>query len=69
MTATLLLRSTWQVFTSASTAIFSTFPCDTVAVEGERFLEADYSLSCNTPKHSIYVGYASLMGLVSDDGP
>lgn len=53
-----------QVFTSASTVIFTTFACDSEAVEGESFLRADYSISCDTDKHTIFKVYAGVMILV-----
>ncbi|CAN0531969.1 unnamed protein product, partial [Laminaria digitata] len=36
------------VFTSASTAAFKIFACDYDVVEGESYLRADYSISCNS---------------------
>lgn len=53
------------MFTSTSTAIFRTFPCDNKAVDGKKFLRADYRVLCDTPKHTIYKIYAGLMMLVS----
>lgn len=53
-----------QVFTSASTMAFKTFPCDDEAVEGESYLRADYSLSCKTDKHMYYEIYAGIMIVV-----
>eukprot|EP00903_Cladosiphon_okamuranus_P020453 g18773.t1 len=62
MAAGLLI--TFLVFTSTSTIAFKTFACDEEAVEGESFLRADYSLSCNTTKHTWYEVYAGFMILV-----
>lgn len=53
-----------KVFTSTSTMAFKTFPCDHDAVEGESYLRADYSLSCNTTKHSYFKIYAGFMIVV-----
>lgn len=55
----------FQVFTSTSTMTFKTFPCDKDAVEGESYLRADYSLSCDTTKHTYYKIYAGFCILVS----
>eukprot|EP00752_Nemacystus_decipiens_P008148 g7287.t1 len=62
MAAGLLL--TFLVFTSTSTVVFKTFACDGEAVEGESFLRADYSLSCNTTRHTWYKVYAGIMIVV-----
>ncbi|CAN0595279.1 unnamed protein product, partial [Laminaria digitata] len=53
-----------QVFTSASTAAFKTFTCDKDGVEGESYLRADYSISCETRAHVFFQVYAGLMILV-----
>jgi len=45
-----------------------TFACDEEAVEGESYLRADYSLSCNTSKHTWYKAYAGIMLVVSSRG-
>ncbi len=44
---------------------FRTFPCDSEAVEGESFLRADFSLSCDSQKHKFYRVYAGIMIVVS----
>lgn len=54
-----------QVFTSTSTLVFETFACDQDPVEGESYLRADYSLSCDTYLHMWFKIYAGLMILVS----
>lgn len=54
-----------QVFTSASTVVFKTFACDEDAIEGESYLRADYSLSCDSDMHVIFMVYAGLMLCVS----
>lgn len=53
------------MFTSTSTVVFRTFACDYNVVEGEGFLRADYSLSCDTGLHKFFRVYAGLMVLVS----
>lgn len=52
------------MFTSTSTVVFKTFACDDQAVEGESYLRADYSLSCNTVTHTWYKVYAGVMIVV-----
>lgn len=54
-----------QVFTSTSTIVFKTFACDGEAVEGENFLRADYSLSCDSNVHMWFMVYAGIMIVVS----
>ena len=53
-----------QVLTSTSTVVFQTLACDEEAVEGESYLRADYSLSCNTAEHTWYKMYAAVMIVV-----
>lgn len=55
----------FQVFTSASSMVFNTFPCDDFVVDGESYLIADYSIACDTPLHSFFQAYAAVMVLVS----
>eukprot|EP00752_Nemacystus_decipiens_P006743 g6060.t1 len=62
MAAGLLLS--FLVFTSTSTIVFKTFPCDKDAVEGESYLRADYSLSCDSNVHMWFVVYAGIMTVV-----
>ncbi|CAM9194743.1 unnamed protein product, partial [Laminaria digitata] len=52
------------VFTSVSTVVFNTFACDDDIGDGESFLRADYSVSCNTGLHTFFKVYAGLMILV-----
>lgn len=54
-----------KVFTSTSTMAFKTFPCDDEAVEGESFLRADMSLSCDSKRHQYFRIYAGIMIVVS----
>ncbi|CAN0492669.1 unnamed protein product, partial [Laminaria digitata] len=53
-----------QVFTSASSAVFKTFACDDGVVNGESYLRADYSISCQSRRHGFFRLYAGLMILV-----
>lgn len=53
------------MFTSTSTTAFKTFPCDEEVVEGESYLRADYSLSCNAARHTYFRVYAGIMIVVS----
>ncbi|CAM9956616.1 unnamed protein product, partial [Laminaria digitata] len=55
------LLLTFLVFTSASTVVFKTFACDDKAVEGENYLRADYSISCDTDLHLLFKVYSGLM--------
>lgn len=54
-----------QVFPSTSTVIFQTFSCDTVVIEGQNLLRADYRLSCDTTTHFWFEVYAGVMVVVS----
>lgn len=45
---------------------FKTFPCDDEVVEGESYLRADYSLSCNAKIHTYFRVYAGIMIVVSE---
>lgn len=54
----------FQVFTSTSTTAFKIFPCDDEVVEGESYLRADYSLSCNAEMHMYFRVYAGMMIVV-----
>lgn len=46
--------------------MFKTFGCDHNAIDGESYLRADYSLSCETTTHALYKVYAGFMLLVGD---
>lgn len=48
------LRSLFQVFSSVSTTVFSTFSCDHVEDLDEHLLRADYSISCDHSDHVFY---------------
>ncbi|CAM9792494.1 unnamed protein product, partial [Laminaria digitata] len=52
------------VFTSTSSTVLKTFACDNDVMEGESYLRADYSISCNTHKHGLFRKYAGLMVVV-----
>ncbi|CAM9315423.1 unnamed protein product, partial [Laminaria digitata] len=58
------LLVTFLVFTSASSVVFNTFPCDDGVVDGESYLRADYSISCNTRLHAFFRAYAGVMILL-----
>lgn len=45
--------------------VFKTFACDNSVVEGENYLRADYSLSCDSDLHMFFEVYAGIMILVS----
>eukprot|EP00752_Nemacystus_decipiens_P008150 g7289.t1 len=62
MAAGLLLA--FLVLTSTSTVVFQIFACDEEAVEGESYLRADYSLSCDAKRRMWYKVYAGVMILV-----
>ena len=49
-------------YTGCSTAVFSTFSCDTFDNK-QRYLKADYSIDCDSPTHSAYesLAYALLV--------
>ncbi|CAM9313997.1 unnamed protein product, partial [Laminaria digitata] len=55
---------TFLVFTSVSTVVFKTFPCDDGVVDGESYLRVDYSISCKSNLHMFFLVYAGLMILV-----
>lgn len=63
------IDSRGQVFTSTSTMIFRTFPCDYAVVNGKGYLMADYSVECDTLKHTIFRVYAVFMMLVRRETP
>lgn len=45
--------------------VFKTFACDDKVVEGENYLRADYSISCDTDLHLFFKVYSGLMIAVS----
>ncbi len=47
------------VYSSVSSIVFQMFECDSIEVG--TFLVADYSISCDTPKHRAYMVLAILM--------
>ncbi|CAN0470475.1 unnamed protein product, partial [Laminaria digitata] len=51
----------FQGFTSASTLAFETFSCDEEVGDGNSYLRADYSISCDANLHMFFKGYAILM--------
>ncbi|CAM9678213.1 unnamed protein product [Pylaiella littoralis] len=52
------------VFSSVSTTVVSTYVCDDVEDLDESLLRADYSISCDDPKHLFYKVYAAFMILL-----
>jgi hypothetical protein len=58
------LLMTFLIYSTVSTVIFQTFACDAVEGTGTSYLRADYSVSCNTAKHTAYQAYAAVMILV-----
>lgn len=51
------------VYASVSYTIFQTFLCDPLD-DGEVYLQADYSLTCSTKRHNVYINYAIAMIVV-----
>ncbi|CAM9541659.1 unnamed protein product, partial [Laminaria digitata] len=51
------------VYSSVSFTIFQTFVCDSLD-DGNDYLRADYSITCNTERHTAYTACAWLMVLV-----
>lgn len=48
------------VYATVSYTIFETFVCDTLD-DGQSYLRADFSIQCDTERHTLYEVYASLM--------
>lgn len=51
------------LFSPVSIVIFQSFACETFD-DGNSYLIADYSINCDTPEHSFYIAYASIMVLI-----
>jgi hypothetical protein len=61
--SSMLLAMTWLLYTTTSTTAFQAFVCDTIddgAVKTS-YLRADYSIQCDTAKHSSFLVHAALM--------
>jgi hypothetical protein len=58
---TAFLAFTFLIFSAVSTVVFQTFSCDYLEVTEESWLRADYSISCDTGKHTAYKIYAAVM--------
>jgi hypothetical protein len=58
------LLMTFLIYSTVSTVIFQAFACDAIEGTGTSYLRADYSVSCNTAKHTAYQAYAAVMILV-----
>ena len=54
------LWTTFLVYSSVSSAIFKVFFCESLD-DGERYLRADYRISCSSSKHRAMQVYAGLM--------
>ncbi|KAG5187182.1 hypothetical protein JKP88DRAFT_254102 [Tribonema minus] len=59
-----LLVFTFLIFSGVSLTVLQTFSCDDFPLIGKSYLRADYSIQCNTPKHTAYQVYAGVMVLV-----
>jgi hypothetical protein len=59
----MFLAMTFLIYSTVSTIIFRTFACDTIP-SGCSYLQADYNVSCNTTKHTVFKIYSGLMILV-----
>ena len=57
------LLVTFLVYSSVSSVVFQTFTCEGLD-DGKRYLRADYTIECDSPKHRAFQIYASLMMLV-----
>ncbi|CAM9453958.1 unnamed protein product, partial [Chrysoparadoxa australica] len=57
------LLVTFLIYSSVSTRVFQTFACDNTW-EGNSFLMADYSISCNEGRHKWFRMYAFVMTLI-----
>jgi hypothetical protein len=55
------LTFTFLIYSTVSTVVFQTFACDTFEDTKQSWLRADYSISCNTDKHTAYKVYAAVM--------
>jgi hypothetical protein len=58
------LTFTFLIYSTVSTVVFQTFACDYLEDTKENWPRADYSISCNTDKHTAYKMYAIIMILV-----
>eukprot|EP00953_Heterococcus_sp_UTEX-ZZ885_P041481 21161-Heterococcus_DN1.PRE.3 len=56
-----LLTATIAPECAISTVVFQTFSCDYLEDTKESWLRADYSVSCDTDKHTAYKVYAAVM--------
>eukprot|EP00611_Tribonema_gayanum_P001665 TRINITY_DN1121_c0_g1_i2.p1 TRINITY_DN1121_c0_g1~~TRINITY_DN1121_c0_g1_i2.p1 ORF type:complete len:1342 (+),score=240.10 TRINITY_DN1121_c0_g1_i2:48-4073(+) len=60
----LFLVFTFVIFSGVSAIVLQTFACETLEGTGVSYLRADYSIRCQTSKHSAYMVYAGFMILV-----
>lgn len=54
------LLVTFLVYSSVSSVVFQMFACDKLD-DGNRYLRADYTILCDSPKHKFFEVYASIM--------
>lgn len=52
---------TFIVFASVSTTIFDTFNCNQIGDDPHFWLARDHSIDCESPEHSDFKGYATIM--------
>jgi len=60
----LFLGLTFYIYSTISTALFQVHACDSIDDHAKplmRYLRADYSIQCDTPKHKAYSAYAYVM--------
>jgi hypothetical protein len=55
------LTFTFLIYSTVSTVVFQTFACDYLEDTKVSLLRADYSVSCDTDKHTAYKVYAAVM--------
>ncbi|CAM9433669.1 unnamed protein product, partial [Laminaria digitata] len=58
--ASILFWISLLVYATVSSSVFRTFACDDLD-NGNSFLRSDHSLECYTPKHKVFMAYASVM--------
>jgi hypothetical protein len=61
---TAFLAFTFLIFSAVSTVVFQTFSCDYLEDTKQSWLRANYSISCDTDKHTAYKIYAAVMIVV-----
>ena len=61
--ASMVLLATFLVYSSVSSVVFQMFACDDLD-DRKRYLRADYSIDCDSPKHEALQIYAGFMILL-----